>query len=107
MALRTAAEYVASLRDGRSVFYRGTRVEDVTTHPALRVAIDHAAIDYRMAEDPRWHDLRGVSRRRSSPSSASTTRSPRGVLRVVSPACHSSDARGRRSRLSGLRGVCA
>jgi aromatic ring hydroxylase len=57
MALRTAAEYVASLRDGRSVFYRGTRVEDVTTHPVLRVAIDHAAIDYRMAEDPRWHDL--------------------------------------------------
>jgi aromatic ring hydroxylase len=55
--MRTAEEYIASLRDGRSVFYRGERVEDVTTHPVLRVAVQHAALDYRMAEDPRFRDL--------------------------------------------------
>ena len=48
--LRTAEQYQASLRDGRTVFYRGQRVEDVTAHPALRTAVEHAGIDYRMAE---------------------------------------------------------
>jgi aromatic ring hydroxylase len=55
--LRTADEYVASLRDGRSVYYRGERVEDVTAHPVLRVAVQHAALDYRMAEDPHFRHL--------------------------------------------------
>ncbi len=33
MALRTAQEYLKSLRDGREVYYRGERVEDVVQHP--------------------------------------------------------------------------
>jgi aromatic ring hydroxylase len=49
VTLRTAAEYVASLRDGRTVWYRGRRVEDVTAEPDLRVAIDHAAVDFDVA----------------------------------------------------------
>ena len=49
MTLRTAAEYVASLRDGRTVWFRGRRVEDVTEEPELRVAIDHAALDFEVA----------------------------------------------------------
>lgn len=57
MPLRSAEEYVESLRDGRRVYYRGRLVPDVTAHPVFRVAIDHASIDYRMAEDPRWRDL--------------------------------------------------
>ncbi|HYL80135.1 MAG TPA: 4-hydroxyphenylacetate 3-hydroxylase N-terminal domain-containing protein, partial [Candidatus Acidoferrum sp.] len=60
MPLRTAEEYVASLRDGRTVFYKGERIPDVTAHPVIQVAIDHASIDYRMAEDPRWKDLAAV-----------------------------------------------
>ena len=52
MALMTAADYKASLRDGRTVFYRGERVDDVTTHPVIGIAVEHAAIDYRMADDP-------------------------------------------------------
>src|SRR5918912_4601314 len=55
--LRTPEEYRESLRDGRRVFYRGERVSDVTAHPVFRVAIDHAAADYRMAEDPKYRDL--------------------------------------------------
>ena len=57
MPLRTADEYVKSLRDGRTVYFRGARVNDVTTHPVIGVAIEHAAIDYRLADDPRHRDL--------------------------------------------------
>ncbi|TNC29142.1 Pyoverdin chromophore biosynthetic protein pvcC [Amycolatopsis alkalitolerans] len=32
----TGAEYLDSLRDGREVYFRGERVDDVTTHPAFR-----------------------------------------------------------------------
>lgn len=60
MGLRTPEQYVASLRDGRTVFYKGERVPDVTAHPVIQVAIDHASIDYRMAEDPQWTDLATV-----------------------------------------------
>ena len=42
--LRTAEEYRESLRDDRRVFYRGTAVEDVTTHPVFSLAIDHAVM---------------------------------------------------------------
>ncbi len=65
MPLRTPADYLASLRDGRRVYYRGRRVEDVTAHPVIGLAARHAAIDYQMAEDPRHRDLavvEGVSR---------------------------------------------
>ncbi len=55
--LRTPEEYVASLRDHRRVFYRGQVVDDVTTHPVTKVAVEHAALDYRMAEDSRFRDL--------------------------------------------------
>ena len=57
MALRTVDQYKASLRDGRVVYFRGERVEDVTTHPVIGVAVDHAAIDYKIAHDPQYREL--------------------------------------------------
>jgi 4-hydroxybutyryl-CoA dehydratase / vinylacetyl-CoA-Delta-isomerase len=57
MGLRSAEEYIASLRDGRRVFFRGEQVRDVTTHPVIGVAVRHAATDYRMADDPRHREL--------------------------------------------------
>jgi 4-hydroxybutyryl-CoA dehydratase/vinylacetyl-CoA-Delta-isomerase len=51
MPLRTVEDYKASLRDGRTVYYRGQRVPDVTTHPVLGVAVEHAAIDFALGED--------------------------------------------------------
>jgi len=57
MALRTAEQYLAGLRDGRTVYYRGERVADVTTHPELGRAARHCAIDYAFADDPRHRDL--------------------------------------------------
>ena len=60
--MRTAHEYRESLRDGRTVYYEGQRVHDVTTHPILRIAVDHAALDYEMAEDGRYRSLAVVPR---------------------------------------------
>lgn len=57
MPLRTAEQYEKSLRDGRVVYFRGRRVEDVTTHPVISVAVNHASIDYRIAHDPAYRDL--------------------------------------------------
>src|SRR4051812_2018487 len=51
--LRTADQYIQSLRDRRTVYFRGQRVDDVTTHPVIGVAVRHAAIDYELADDPR------------------------------------------------------
>jgi len=57
MGLRSPEEYVESLRDARRVMFRGAWVPDVTAHPVLRKAIDHAAIDYRLAEAPETREL--------------------------------------------------
>jgi aromatic ring hydroxylase len=55
--LRTAAEYRESLRDGRLVYYRSERVEDVTTHPVLSRAVEHAALDFELAEEDSYRGL--------------------------------------------------
>jgi len=61
MALRTAAEYLESLRDGRTVYFRGSRVPDVTTHPVIGLAAQHASIDYKLAHDPVHRELCVIS----------------------------------------------
>lgn len=40
MPIRSKEEYVEGLRDSREVYYKGERVEDVTTHPATRGMIE-------------------------------------------------------------------
>ena len=60
MALRTPEEYKESIRDGRNLYYRGQRVEDPTEHPALKLAVDHACIDFAMSHDPQYRDLATV-----------------------------------------------
>ena len=61
MPLRTAEQYAESLRDARTVYYRGERVPDVTRHPVIGVAVRHAAIDYELADDPSRRELAVVS----------------------------------------------
>src|ERR1043166_10002878 len=60
MGLRSPEQYKASLRDGRAVFYRGERVADVTRHAHLGIAVDHASIDYHVAEDSKYRELATV-----------------------------------------------
>ena len=51
--LRTGAQYLDSLRDGRQVWINGERVKDVTTHPAFRPIVSLRARLYDMAHEAR------------------------------------------------------
>jgi len=55
--MRTSKQYIESLRDGREVYFKGQRVPDVTTHAEIRLAIDHAAIDFDVAESTEYRSL--------------------------------------------------
>jgi 4-hydroxybutyryl-CoA dehydratase/vinylacetyl-CoA-Delta-isomerase len=59
MALRTADEYRESLRDGRCVYILGEKVEDVTAHRLLKVAVETVAQDFVLSEseDPEIRNL--------------------------------------------------
>lgn len=61
MPLRTADEYRTGLEDGRTLFYRGQRVANVNEVPALRVAVDHAAHDFDLVDDPAFRELAVVT----------------------------------------------
>jgi aromatic ring hydroxylase len=61
MPLRTPQQYLDSLKDSRTVYYRGQRVPDVVAHPVTGLAARHASIDYQMAEGPRHRDLAVVA----------------------------------------------
>ncbi len=54
---RTEDDFLRSLQDGRRVYYMGRRVEDVVNHPVLGKFAQGIAVDFRMAEDPRYEDL--------------------------------------------------
>ena len=57
MALRTADQYLAGLRDGRFVTFKGERVKDVTTHEHLGIGARHTALDFELAEMPEHREL--------------------------------------------------
>ncbi len=50
--MRTGADYLRALNDGRRVFVDGEQVKDVTTHPAFRQAARSVAMLYDIAADP-------------------------------------------------------
>lgn len=52
VGLRTPEQYLASLGDERTVYFRGVRVDDVTTHPVIRRGAEHAAAEFAHALDP-------------------------------------------------------
>ncbi|MFZ3335780.1 MAG: 4-hydroxyphenylacetate 3-hydroxylase N-terminal domain-containing protein, partial [Xanthobacteraceae bacterium] len=51
-AMRTGADYLSSLNDGRRVFLDGELVKDVSAHPAFRQAARSIASLYDIAADP-------------------------------------------------------
>ena len=61
MGLRTPQQYIDSLKDNRTVYYRGEQVPDVTSHPVIKKAVHHASLDFEMAEDPAYRDLAVVT----------------------------------------------
>ncbi len=55
--LKTGAEHLDSLRDGRVVYIGGERVDDVTTHPAFAAAARTVAAIYDMKRAPENLDV--------------------------------------------------
>lgn len=55
--LRTGEEYKKSLRDGRTVWYGGERVEDVTTHRATAGGIERLAELFDKQHEPEHQDV--------------------------------------------------
>jgi len=55
--LRTGADYIESLRDGREVWYRGSRVDDVTAHPATGSLVASIAALYDQQHDDSTREL--------------------------------------------------
>lgn len=53
----TGAEYLESLRDGRTVYMYGESVRDVTTHPAFRNTARSMAKLYDALHDPEYRDV--------------------------------------------------
>jgi 4-hydroxyphenylacetate 3-monooxygenase len=51
------AEYIESLRDGRTVYFHGEKVRDVTTHPAFRNSVRSIARMYDALHDPGLRDV--------------------------------------------------
>src|SRR5215470_8267886 len=56
-SLRTGAEYLRSLQDGRQVLVEGERVADVVRHPAFREAARSSAGLYDIAAAPENREL--------------------------------------------------
>jgi 4-hydroxybutyryl-CoA dehydratase / vinylacetyl-CoA-Delta-isomerase len=57
MGVRTPEQFLDGLRDDRTVYYRGQKVKMVPDHPELGTAARHAAIDYQLAENPKFREL--------------------------------------------------
>src|SRR5829696_4993313 len=55
-ALRTGADYLAALRDGREVYLEGRRVADVTTEPGLRAVAETFARMYDLTHADAFRD---------------------------------------------------
>ncbi|HWA63070.1 MAG TPA: 4-hydroxyphenylacetate 3-hydroxylase N-terminal domain-containing protein [Caulobacteraceae bacterium] len=56
MGLKSRAEYVESLRDGRVTYWDGEKIDDITTHPRFATPIAVAAADYDY-DNPARRDL--------------------------------------------------
>ena len=95
MGLRTPAEYVESLRDDRTVWFRGERIADVTEHPVFRRAITHASVDFALAHDPEHRALAVVdgpdgpfSRYFAEPRSTDDLARRAELIEVATARCH-------------------
>ncbi len=57
MAIRTRAQFLDGLKDGRRVHYKGRQVDDVLAEPDLRRAAQRSAIAFDMQHDPAHSEL--------------------------------------------------
>jgi 4-hydroxyphenylacetate 3-monooxygenase oxygenase component len=60
MAIRSGADYVKALRDGREVWHAGRRIDDVTAHPGFTGTIKTLADLYDQQHSPAYQDIMTV-----------------------------------------------
>ena len=61
MALKTAQEYIDSLRSLKSdVWLFGEKIDNFVDHPVIRPSINAIAMTYKVAHEPEWEDLRST-----------------------------------------------
>jgi 4-hydroxyphenylacetate 3-monooxygenase len=56
MPVRTNEEYTEGLRDSREVYYKGERIDDITTHPATEGMIETQGELFNLQSDPEYRD---------------------------------------------------
>jgi len=55
--LRTREEFVKSLKDGRSVYFKGKMIDDVTSHEFFQPVIAHLGLEFEIPENIQYRDL--------------------------------------------------
>ena len=60
MGMMSPAEYLDSLNDGRVVYYKGEKIENVAAHQDIGVCARTMALDFEIAENPEYKDLATV-----------------------------------------------
>jgi 4-hydroxybutyryl-CoA dehydratase/vinylacetyl-CoA-Delta-isomerase len=58
--IKTADQYVESLRDGRVVYQNGQKIDDLPTFAPFKTGIERAASEYYLATLPEWRELFNV-----------------------------------------------
>jgi aromatic ring hydroxylase len=53
----SAELYVKSLNDGRTVYYRGKKIKNVTDHPVLKVPVAHASSIYKLQQNDTYRQM--------------------------------------------------
>ena len=113
MALRTWQEYLESVRDDRIVYVDGKRVKDVTRdHPGTKGLAAVCASDYKMALDPRYHDLlvdkvdgEEVSFVFVAPRSGEDLMRRRQIIQTTARLCLGSPGGAKFTGIDGLNGL--
>jgi aromatic ring hydroxylase len=79
MPVRSGAEYVAGLQDGRHVWYRGEPVEDITVHPAFVSNLQVMAELYDLQHHPTHRQALTYPSPQTGTPVGQSFRMPRGV----------------------------
>src|SRR5579864_1055933 len=85
--MRTKEQYISSLSDGREVYYRGKKVDDITEHPVLRIAALHASKLFEMKRSFQHQTLGEISRYFVVPRSSSDLISRHRLIYDTTMAC--------------------
>nr|WP_089944468.1 4-hydroxyphenylacetate 3-hydroxylase N-terminal domain-containing protein [Candidatus Entotheonella palauensis] len=83
MPVRSGVEYIAGLRDGREVWYRGEPVEDITVHPAFTSCLRAMAQLYDLQHHPDHRQIMTYLSPQTAEPVGQSFRMPRGVEDLV------------------------